>query len=381
MEFDKYFPRENMNSAKWNQEVCKNHLIPLTVADMDFRCAEPICQELNRMIGQGIYGYTYRDEEYYESIIKWERRRHNLEILKSNIVPGFGVVPSIHAAIKTLSKRGDTVLIHTPAYDAFFSSITMHKRIILGSKLVYNEKKQQYEIDFQDMEKALSNSKILLLCSPHNPTGRVWCEDELERIAKLCRKYDVSVISDEIHCDLIMTRRRHISFLNIAKKYGVKAVVCGSPTKTFNLAGLNISYCLTLDSEIKVKIETEIYKTGFYHNNMVGLTALKAAFTKCDLWLDNLIKYLRDNRDFVYNYFADDREKLNVIKSEGTYLMLMKFRDYKSQDIVKIFAEQLNLAVNDGQNYCCEEGVIRINIACLRQQLVSAMKKIKLFIS
>lgn len=368
------------DSAKWDEEVCKNNLVPLSIADMDFKCAKPIQKALHQMIDNEIYGYTYRSDTYYESIIRWLKVRHNIEIKKENIIPSFGVVPSIHAAIKAFSSEGDYVLINTPCYDPFFSSIESHNRKIIESPLRFNQKSNQYEINFDEVEECLKKAKIYLLCSPHNPTGRVWNDEELDHLSLLCKKYNVTVIADEIHNDLILSDKKHISFLNFSRKYGLKAIVLGSPSKTFNLAGLNISYCITENEEAKQNLEKQIFKTGFYHNNMAGLAALKAAYTECDTWLDEVLEYLKKNRDFVYEKLMKYKDNIQVIKPEGTYLMLIKFYDYSSGQIVDIFKRDLKLVVNNGDSYKCESGYIRLNFACSREQLKIAVSKIEEFI-
>lgn len=371
------FDRRGFNSAKWDEEVIHKDLIPLSIADMEFKCPIEIRNALSNIIDMGAYGYTYRSEQYYKSIIEWLKRRHDLDISKENILPGFGVMFSISACIKALSSEGDNILINIPSYYPFFSVIRDNNRNLLESPLILNEVTMQYEIDFQDLEEKLKNSKIFLFSSPHNPTGRVWSEEELKKIAILCRQYNILIISDEIHSDLLLSNSKHIPFVKICNQESVKLVTCSSASKTFNLAGFNISYSYINDLTLKEKIEKEIYKTGLYHNNIAGLVATEYSYNECEYWLNDLLDYLKENKNLVCMKLGKYKDKIRVIDSQGTYLMLIQFIGYNSTDIMNELKEKLKILVEDGSMFKCEEGFVRVNIACPREVLSDVLDKVE----
>lgn len=371
------FERKKFNSAKWDEEVQKEGLTPLTVADMEFKVPMEVRNALNNVVDMGAYGYTYRSEGYYESITGWLKRRHGIEVNKNLISPGFGVMFSINAAIRAFSEEGDNILINTPSYYPFFSAITDNERRMVESPLVFNKDTNQYEIDFKDLEEKLKESRIYLLSSPHNPTGRVWSNAEMEKIVDLCEKYNVLIISDEIHSDLILSDCKYITFFEKCKGRKVELVVCSSASKTFNLAGLNTSYSYVSAINLKEKMEKEIYKTGLYHNNIYGLVATESAYSQCEYWLENLIKYLKINKTNILNRLGKYRDKITIIDSEGTYLMLVKFNKYSSKELMDILREEVKILVEDGSSFKCEEGFVRINIACSEDLLKNILDKIE----
>ncbi|WP_294349211.1 aminotransferase class I/II-fold pyridoxal phosphate-dependent enzyme [uncultured Clostridium sp.] len=369
--------RKKFNSAKWSEYIQKEGLIPLTVADMEFKVPREVRSALKNVVDMGAYGYTYRSEEYYKSITGWLRKRHGIEVDKELILPGFGVMFSISVTIRALSEKGDGVLINIPSYYPFFSAITDNERRLLESPLILNKDTRQYEIDFEDLEEKLKKAKIYLLSSPHNPTGRVWNDEELERIIYLCEKYNVLIISDEIHSDLILSNCKHITLFEKCKGKKVKLVVCSSPSKTFNLAGLNTSYSYVNDINLKENIEKEIYKTGLYHNNIYGLVATESAYNQCEYWLEDLVDYIKINKTIAFTRLSKYKDKVIIIDSEGTYLMLLKFIDYSSDDIINILRNKAKILVEDGRLFKCEEGFVRINIACPTELFKNILNKIE----
>lgn len=380
IDFDKCVSHEECILDKWNENIRQKGIIPLSIADMDFKCAPEIINALSKTVEAGLYGYSYRSDPYFSSIINWAKNRHDLTIQKEQIIPSFGVVPAINAAICALSKENDGVIVNIPAYYPFFSSVTHNKRKLLESKLVLNEN-GSFEIDFADLECKIKTAKLYLFNSPHNPSGRVWSLDELIKIAKLCKKYGVAVISDEIHNDLIVSAKKHISFMKIANKYDVDTVVCLSASKTFNMAGLNTSYCFASNSKIKSAVENELYRTGFYHNNLFGMAATQCAYDNCGYWLDELKIYLRKNLDIVCERLSKFKDKVEVIRPEGTYLMLLKFTDFSAEYAVKTLRQQYSILVENGDDFKCNKGFVRLNMACTKQTLSEALNRIEIFLT
>jgi cystathionine beta-lyase len=372
MNFDLLIDRRKHNADKWLLEDCD--MLSFSVADMDFGCLEDIQQELKRIADYKIYGYTYRGNEYYKAIIDWNYRHHHVTIKKENIIDCFGVIPNIYACVSALTKENEKVLLHTPCYYPFMGAVKAQNRELVTTPLKYNEAVGQYEIDFLDFEEKIKDCKLYILCSPHNPTGRIWTEEELRRIALLCKRQGVTVIADEIHSDIVFKTQKHIAFELIAKEYELNAISCTAPTKTFNLAGLNISYAYTRNMEIKERVQQEIYNTGFYHNNIFSIAALETAYTKGDKWLDKLMEVIESNKKFLRDSL--DKNKVEMIDSQATYLMLLRVKGMSSTKLTKLLLEKAKLLVEDGKIFHCEDGWVRVNIASPRKLLEIAVDRI-----
>lgn len=253
-------------------------------------------------------------------------------------------------------------------------AVKAQNRELVTTPLKYNEAVGQYEIDFLDFEEKIKDCKLYILCSPHNPTGRIWTEEELRRIALLCKRQGVTVIADEIHSDIVFKTQKHIAFELIAKEYELNAISCTAPTKTFNLAGLNISYAYTRNMEIKERVQQEIYNTGFYHNNIFSIAALETAYTKGDKWLDKLMEVIESNKKFLRDSL--DKNKVEMIDSQATYLMLLRVKGMSSTKLTKLLLEKAKLLVEDGKIFHCEDGWVRVNIASPRKLLEIAVDRI-----
>ena len=293
--FDEIINRENTNSLKWDyrkQRFGSDDIIPMWVADMDFKSPDAITNEIIKRAKHGVYGYTLPSDMHSEAVIRWLSRRHNWSILKDWIIYSPGVVTSINTAILALTEKGDKILMQTPIYYPFYSSISQNLRELVTNPLLYVDGK--YEMDFEDLEKKFAKGvKMMIFCSPHNPIGRVWKRFELERLSFLCEKHSVILISDEIHADIIYEGNKNISFASLNESASLRTITLISPTKTFNLAGLSQS-CAIIKNEYYARAFKEMLsKTGAGMLNIFGLVASQTAYSECDDWLRDLIYYLQ----------------------------------------------------------------------------------------
>lgn len=376
--FDLLTDRRNTNSYKWDSAQ-NNDVIPMWVADMDFKTAPSIIEALKNRVEQGIFGYTRVPEEYYEAVKDWFQNKHEWEISKDWIIYTSGVVPAISAIIKALTVPGDKVIIQTPVYNCFFSSIRNNGCIASENTLIYRD--GTYEIDFEDLEKRASDpeAKLMLLCNPHNPSGRVWREDELKKIGEICRRYDVIVVSDEIHCEIVYPPYKYLPFGSLPREIRGNCVVCISPSKAFNIAGLQIANIVCEDEVQKAKIDKAININEVYDVNPFGVIATIAAYRKGEKWLEELINYLWGNYIIVKDYFEQNLPQFKVTKLEGTYLVWVDFRNVgiRSKLLEELLLEKGKVWLNEGAMYGSDgEGFMRINIACPRERLKEGLLRI-----
>ncbi|WP_245579126.1 MalY/PatB family protein [Atopobium fossor] len=293
--------REGQGSAKWNlmheqaEDPLSEGIVPFSVADMELPHPPEVITALHTLLDTTILGYTVPTDSYFQSVIEWQTRRHNWTPQKEWIVTSPGVVPAFHAAIRAFSKPGDGVIIQQPVYYPFMKAITINDRIIVNNALINNKKERCYQIDFADLEQKASNphNKILLLCSPHNPVGRVWTRNELQRIVDICLRHDVFIISDEIHNDLIMPGYEHTTLLSLVDEVQAKhTMVCTAPSKTFNLAGFQTSNIFIPDADCRKKFQLEFEKLGLGMLNAFGYTACEAAYNNCEVWLEEVLRLI-----------------------------------------------------------------------------------------
>lgn len=373
--------RKNTKSMKWdNLETIFNteDILPMWVADMDIKAPQEVNEALINRAKHGIYGYTMIDDDVRASIVNWVNKRHQWEIDAKWLSFSLGVVTSLHIAIQTFTEPNDKVLIQTPIYTPFFNVIEDHDREIVKSPLI--EKNNSFQINFKDLEEQLSQGvKAFILCSPHNPVGRVWTKEELNKIAALCLKYDVLILSDEIHSDLIYPDHKHIPIASLSEEIAAQTITFMSPSKTFNLAGLQASYIITSDSEKRAKINQWLSKNGLNSLNTMGITALETAYTHGGEWLEELLELLTSNQNYVINKFKENAKVLTVIPSEGTYLMWINCSglNMTSAELKEFMIEKAKVGLNPGLGYG-EEGAqyMRINIACPRPTLEEGINRI-----
>ena len=378
-DFDKIIPRRGTNSVKW--DVAKEDgVIPMWVADMDFQAAPCIRQALKERMDHGVFGYTLVPNSYYESIISWFDRRHQWHIERDWIIYTSGVVPAISAIIKALTEPGDKVLVQTPVYNCFFSSIRNNGCTTAENALV--RKGNSYEIDFDDFEKQAADekTKVFLLCNPHNPAGRVWTPEELSRMNDICLKHGVQVISDEIHCELVMPGYKFTPFAAVSKACQDNCITTNSPTKSFNIAGLQIANIITNNDTIKRKIDRAININEVCDVNPFGVIALQAAYNEGESWIDQLNLYLWENYKVLKDFFQEHLPKLKVLKLEGTYLVWIDISatGLKADELTNELLQHGKVMVTSGTMYGKTPGAdyLRLNIAMPRSLMLEALLRI-----
>lgn len=378
-DFDEIIPRRGTNSCKWDDTEEKD-VLPMWIADMDFRTAPAVVEALRQRAEHGIYGYTRVPPAYYEAVTAWFRRRHKWNVEREWIIYTTGVVPALSAVVKALTVPGDRVLVQTPVYNCFFSSILNNGCEVICNPLLYEA--ETYRIDFDDLEKKAADPKVklMLLCNPHNPAGRVWTRQELEQIGEICFRHKVSVVADEIHCELVFPGYTYTPFASVAEKYPAFPVTCTSPSKAFNLAGLQIANIICADPGMRMKIEKAINMNEVCDVNPFGVEALIAAYNHGAAWLDGLKDYLSENYKVLKAFFGEYLPRFPVVKLEGTYLVWVDCRvlEQPAEKIGRFLLEQEKVRVNAGSLYgTAGEGFIRINIACPRQQLIEGLHRLK----
>ncbi len=378
--FDEIIPRRNTNSVKWD-EASQDDIIPLWVADMDFRVLPQITEALRQRVDHGVFGYTHVPDSYYESVVRWFEDRHGLQGVKpSDIIYTSGVVPAISAIVRGLTLPGDKVLVQTPVYNCFFSSIRNQGCMVEENHLVY--KNNTYVVDWDDFERKCADSRvrIFLLCNPHNPAGRVWKKEELQRMGEICQKHDVFVISDEIHCELVMPGNEYTPFASLSDDFLKNSATCVAPTKAFNIAGLQIANIIVKDRTKRERIDRAINIHEVCDVNPFGVIATEAAYTEEGAeWLRQLNTYLFANYRFLCDFFSKHFPSLEVVKLEGTYLVWVDCSSLgkSSTEIVNNLYRH-GVWMNDGVMYGeNQRAFIRINIACPRKILEEGLLRME----
>ena len=374
-DFDTPVNRRGTCSVKWDN--CRHEEeLPLWVADMDFKTAPAIIEAMHQRVDHGIFGYTCPGTDYYEAVNKWFTRRHNWNIPSEQIIYTTGVVPATSAVIKGLTKPGDGVVIMTPVYTCFFSSIRNNECEVVESPLLMVD--NRYEIDFEDLEEKLSreSSKIMLLCNSHNPGGRVWTSDELRKVSDLCKKHDVIILSDEIHNEIVMPGYKYTPIANVASSPYVAMV---SSSKSFNTAGLHIANIVSPYEGLRIKIDRAININETCDVGPFGVVAMIAAYNHGEEWLNAMIQYVYNN----YNYVCEELNSLpdiKVMKMEGSYLAWVDVKSFnmKVADMAERLRNEANVWLHPGTAYGNDgEGYIRINLATARVTLAEAIKRFK----
>jgi len=383
MEYDFSRPtdRRGTDSYKWDSAP-EADIIPLWVADMDFETFPGITEALQRRVAHGIFGYTRVPEAYYEAVCRWFDKRHGWHINREDIIYTSGVVPAVSAVIKALTLPGDQVIVHGPVYNCFFSSIRNNGCEMVSNSLIYNKEKLRYEIDFDDLERKLKHerARLMLLCNPHNPGGRVWTRDELTRVAELCHKYGVRVVSDEIHCELTLYDNEYVPFGSLPDELSRGSITCCSPSKAFNTAGLQIANIVCRDAEVRNRIDRAININEVCDVNPFGVIALQAAYSDEGYeWLTQLRKYISANYDLLLERFARELPKCKVMRMEGTYLAWIDCSELhiSSDEIEEMLMHENKVWVNAGSMYGAEGAAfIRINMACTSEVLNEGITRI-----
>lgn len=383
MEYDFSRPtdRRGTDSYKWDSAP-EADIIPLWVADMDFETFPGITEALQRRVAHGIFGYTRVPEAYYEAVCRWFGKRHGWHINREDIIYTSGVVPAVSAVIKALTLPGDQVIVQGPVYNCFFSSIRNNGCEMVSNSLIYNKEELRYEIDFDDLERKLKHerTRLMLLCNPHNPGGRVWTRDELTRVAELCHKYGVRVVSDEIHCELTLYDNEYVPFGSLPDELSRGSITCCSPSKAFNTAGLQIANIVCRDAEVRNRIDRAININEVCDVNPFGVIALQAAYSDEGYeWLTQLRKYISANYDLLLERFARELPKCKVMRMEGTYLAWIDCSELhiSSDEIEEMLMHENKVWVNAGSMYGAEGAAfIRINMACTSELLNEGITRI-----
>lgn len=378
-DFDEIIPRRGTNSVKWDEEPAVD-VLPMWVADMDFRTAPCVVEALRRKVDHGIYGYATVPKSYYEAVTKWFARRHGWAPEPGWILPVTGVIPALSAILRALTCPGNQVLVLTPVYNHFFIAINNSGCKPAECELTYRD--NTYTVDFEALERCAADPgvKLMLLCNPHNPAGRVWTPEELRRIGDICLRHNVFVVADEIHCELVMPGFRYTPFASFSEEFRQHSITCASPSKAFNLAGLQVANIFAADKGIRKKImrALEINETGMI--SPFAIEALTAAYDEGAEWLDALNIYLWENYLALRDYFGRNLPQFPVLPLEGTYLAWIDCRaaDMSSDALTAQLFDKGRLHVNSGAMYgAAGEGFIRLNIACPRKLLNEGLERLK----
>jgi cysteine-S-conjugate beta-lyase len=389
--FDIEIDRRHTGSVKWEfvldpqdpsqknrTDACfgKNRILPMWVADMDFPSPEPVVKALQERARHGIFGYTQPDPAYMEAVTGWMKKRHAWQVEESWIVPTQGVVPALHLLVRALTRPGDKVLIQRPVYYPFFSAIEKNGCRIVSNALVLTD--GQYHMDYDDLETKTADPdvKLAILCSPHNPVGRVWTREELQRFGSICIRNHVRVISDEIHGDLVYPGVTFAPFCMADSVFQENSIVCTAPSKTFNLAGLQTSNIFIPDRKIRQKFRESLLANGLFGLNPFGTTACRVAYEQGEAWLEDLLRYLKNNLHALITLFERDIPGINVIHPQGTYLVWFDCRSLglDNHQLRNLFLNQARVFLDEGSLFGPEgDGFQRINIACPRPLLMEAI--------
>ena len=382
-DFDKVIPRKGTNSLKYDfsVELGKGEdEIPLWVADMDFPTAPAILESLQKKVSHGIFGYSEGKEDYFQAVSGWYEKHFQWKVKKSWLVKTPGVVFAVAAAIRAFTEEGDAILIQQPVYYPFGQVIENNHRKLVSSPLKQNQ--GHYEMDFEDFEDKIIKEqvKLFILCSPHNPVGRVWEEWELRKVGDICKKHGVLVISDEIHNDFVWEDHRHTVFVSLSPEYEDMTITCTAPSKTFNLAGLQISNIFIPNPQLKRKFKKEIAATGYEEIGLMGLVACQAAYEGGEEWLRELKEYIWNNYLFLEKYLAEKIPQLQPVRPEGTYLAWIDCRGLGLTEAEReeLIVKKAGLWLDSGAMFGKEgEGFERMNLACPRKTLEAALQRLE----
>jgi cystathionine beta-lyase len=399
-DFDTEVNKFGINSIKWEfifdaehkasqtdltrPEQGDQRLLPLWVADMDFRCPPAVVEAVVERARRGVFGYCMPTDSYYEAVIGWFARRYGRSIQKEWIVITPGVVPALNLMVQTYTQPGDKILIQRPVYHPFTFAIENNGREVVSNSLVLQD--GRYQMDFDDLAAKAADPavKMAILCSPHNPVGRVWSREELTRFGQICLDNDVLVISDEIHCDLIYNGVQFTSFANISERFAQNSIVCTAPSKTFNIAGLKLSNIVIPNEALRTPLAKTIERTGLLGTNTFGVVATEAAYNFGEEWLTAVLDYIEGNYNFMRDYLAQNLPQLRLMPAEGTYLVWLDCRalELTPEERKKRIFEDARLYLDEGEMFGPEgAGFERINLACPRWLLAEALDRLAAVIS
>ncbi len=374
--FDKKIERRNTGSMKWD---VKEDELPMWVADMDFQTAPEVTEEIINRAKHGVFGYTLITDEWYRAYQNWWKRRHNFEIKKEWLIFCTGVVPAISSIVRKITTVGENIVVLTPVYNIFFNSILNNGRNVLESKLIYEN--GEYNIDFKDLENKLANpqTSMLIFCNPHNPVGKIWDKETLEKIGYLCNKHHVVVLSDEIHCDIVKPGENYVPFASVSDECRKNSITCIAPTKAFNIAGIQTAAVFVPNENIRHKVNRGLNTDEVAEPNVFAAVAPIAAFERGEKWLNDLNEYLWENRQFAEIYIKNEIPQVRAVKGKATYLLWIDCTNIlnKSVDLCKFIRAESGLYLSDGNEYRNGDGFLRMNLACPRERLEDGLLRLK----
>lgn len=386
-DFDEQIDRRNTNSAKFDEmdALFGSDVMHLGVADMDYRSPKPIIEAMQNIVEKGVFGYTIWPENYEELVSQWMKRRYEQETKTEWVVFSPRINMALNMAVETFTNEGDGIVLHTPAYTALQNAVEKYNRVMIESPLVLEN--GRYKMDFQQLRRTLDEkkaqgvcAKIMLLCNPHNPTGRVWEIEELQEVVDICKEYDLLLISDEIHEDFVKKGHKFVSCLHFQEDLQGRMIVCNSITKTFNVPGVILSNLLIPDQGIRERMKETMDRWGLHNPNIFAAGIMEAAYTQCDEWIEQVNAYLDENYEFLKKYLEKNMPELEVIPSEGTYMAWVQTEKLQisPEELEKFFIEDAKVSVYMGSRYGKHtDSFIRINIATSRSYLQEALERIR----
>lgn len=380
--FDQVINRRQTASKKWdslNERFGMDSLIPMWIADMDFVSPAPVVESLKKRADEGIYGYTICPDSYLSSVVDWFNRRHGWSVEKEWISHSPGIVPALSLIIHEFTKPGDKVIVQPPVYHAFYRVLESQ-----GIEVIENPLKQEngrYSMDFNDLEEKIDPTvKMIFLCSPHNPVGRVWKKEELMRLGEICIKHNILVVSDEVHCDIAFKPQIHVPYASISEEFANYSITCTAPSKTFNIMGLQTSAIIIPNTDIRSRFEIAVNKFSLGAPNYFGIVAAETAYRYGEEWLDQLLDYLNGNLQYLTGFINEHLPEIKVTKPEGTYLAWLDFNDLKlnRDKLNKFINEKAQIGFDDGPIFGSGgEGFMRMNFACPRSVLEKSLNLLK----
>lgn len=377
--FDEGIERRGTNCVKWDVPFVTPDITPMWIADMDFKVAPAITENLKKIADQGAFGYQFLSEKYYEAVISWMDRRHGLEIKREEICYVPNVVLGLSFAVQAISEPGDEIIIQTPVYGPFFKIVNDNDRVLVESPM--KNENGYYTMDLEDFESRItSRTKAVIICNPHNPSGRVWKKEELKSLADICVKHGLYILSDDIHCELVSEGYEHTFISTLSEEVKKRCVVCTSPSKAFNLASIHVANCFIFDEKLRKKYMEISEKSHAAENNAFAEAALLGAYNDSEDWLVEVNKYINGNLDYFTDYIKNEIPALTVYKPEGTYLAWVDFRNtsVSGGELHEYLLKECHTATNDGKFFGeLGDGYARFNLACPRKQITKVLEILK----
>lgn len=381
--FDEVISRYNTDSVKWDHTeklFGDKDILPMWIADMDFVSPKPVIEALEERAKHGVYGYTSRSNDYFQAFIDWVQRRHNWDIQKRWIRCTPGIMPALSMAIQSFTNEGDRVIVQTPVYTPFMEVIEKNNRDIVLNPLKYEN--ERYEMDYENLKEVVENEdvKMIILCNPHNPAGRVWSKEELTTLGEICLKNNVLVISDEAHFDIVYKGNTHTPFASISEEFAEHSITCTAPSKTFNLAGVQMANIIIPNKELRDSFTKIIDKMYLGSSNAFGVTAAENAYKYGEEWLDQFLDYLEGNLAFLTTFIETNLNEIKVIPPEGTYLAWLDCRalGMDAKELEDFFRKNAKVAFDEGYTFGLGgEGFTRVNMACPRHVLEEGLRRVE----